>query len=418
MELTAEIIGVGTELLLGSTVNTDARDISEGLSELGINVYYHTVVGDNPARLRLAVEIAKRRADIIITTGGLGPTCDDLTKQVLVECFGKRLVFHEEEAETIRGYFQKSLHNTDITDNNMNQAMLPEGCTIFHNEWGTAPGCAFRGDGKHVIMLPGPPRECVSMFKSCAVPYLKELSDSEIISHSIRIFGMGESAVEDKLRDKMLELKNPTLAPYAKEGEVTLRVTAKAESVEAAEEMMKPVIDMVKETLGDVVYAIDEDSLETVVLRILTEKNLTLSAAESCTGGLLQKRITDIPGASKAFPGGLVTYSDKTKTGLLDIPEELLEKEGAVSQAAARAMAEAVKAKLSTDFGIGITGVAGPDPDERGNEVGMVFVALAAFDGTYSREFHLGADRSRIRIMAANHALDMLRRYLTGEKIV
>jgi len=418
MELSAEIIGVGTELLLGNTVNTDARDISEGLSELGINVYYHTVVGDNPSRLRLAVEIAKRRADIIITTGGLGPTCDDLTKQVLAECFGKKLVFHEDEAETIRSYFEKSLHKTDITDNNMNQAMLPEGCAVFHNEWGTAPGCAFRGDGKHVIMLPGPPKECVSMFKNCAVPYLKELSDSEILSHSIRIFGMGESAVEDRLRDKMLELKNPTLAPYAKEGEVMLRVTAKADSIEAAEEMMKPVIEMVRETLGDVIYAIDEDNLESVVLRILSEKNLTVSAAESCTGGLLQKRITDIPGASKAFPGGFITYSNETKSGLLGLPEELLEKDGAVSQAAARAMAEAVKARLSTDFGIGITGVAGPDPDERGNEVGTVFLALAAFDGTYSREFHLGADRSRIRTMAANHALDMLRRYLTGEKIV
>lgn len=418
MELTAEIIGVGTELLLGSTVNTDARDISEGLSALGINVYYHTVVGDNPARLRLAVEIAKRRADIIITTGGLGPTCDDLTKQVLAECFGKRLVFHEDEAEKIRSYFQNSLHNTDITDNNMSQAMLPEGCTVFHNEWGTAPGCAFRGDGKHVIMLPGPPRECLSMFKNCAVPYLKELSDSEIVSHSIRIFGMGESAVEDRLREKMLELTNPTLAPYAKEGEVMLRVTAKADSSEEAEEMMQPVMDMVREALGDVVYAVDEDNLETVVLRILSEKKLTVSAAESCTGGLLQKRITDIPGASKAFMGGLVTYSDKTKTELLGISEELLEQEGAVSQAVARAMAEAAKAKLSTDFGLGITGVAGPDTDERDNEVGTVFVALAAFDGTYSRELHLGADRQRIRIMAANHALDMLRRYLTGEKIV
>lgn len=418
MELTAEIIGVGTELLLGKTVNTDARDISEGLSMLGINVYYHTVVGDNPSRLRLAVEIAKRRADIIITTGGLGPTCDDLTKQVLAECFGKKLVFHEKEAERIRSYFERSLHKTDITENNMSQAMLPEGCTIFHNEWGTAPGCAFRGDGKHVIMLPGPPRECVSMFNNCVVPYLKELSDSEIVSHNIRVFGLGESVVEDRLRDKMLELKNPTLAPYAKEGEVMLRVTAKASSVEEAEEMMKPVIDMVRETLGEFIYAVDEENLESVVLRILSEKNLTLSTAESCTGGLLQKRITDIPGASKVFPGGFVTYSDKAKIDFLGIPEELINNEGAVSQVVARAMAEAVKEKMSADFGIGITGVAGPDPDERGSEVGTVLIALAAFDGTYSREFHLGADRSRIRTMAVNHALDMLRRYLTGEKVV
>ncbi len=417
MALVAEIIGVGTELLLGNTVNTNARDISEGLSALGINVYFHTVVGDNPSRLRLAVEIAKRRADIIITTGGLGPTYDDLTKQTLAECFGKKLVFNEEEAECIRSYFEKSLHTTKFTENNMQQAMLPEGCTIFHNEWGTAPGCAFRGDGKHVIMLPGPPRECNAMFNNCAVPYLKALSETEILSHSIRIFGMGESAVEDRLRDLMTELKNPTLAPYAKEGEVMLRVTAMADTAEQCEALMAPVIEKVREALGDIIYAIDEDSLESVVLRILREKNLTVAAAESCTGGLLQKRLTDIPGASKCFKGGAVTYSDNAKTLMADVPAELLEKEGAVSAAAAKALAEGIRLRLGTEFGLGITGVAGPDRDERGNEVGTVFVALSAIDGAYCRSLHLGADRGRIRTSAVNNALDMLRRYLTGLKI-
>ena len=417
MALTAEIIGVGTELLLGNTVNTDARDISECLSALGINVFFHTVVGDNPARLRLAVEIAKRRADILITTGGLGPTCDDLTKETLAECFGKKLVFSEAEAENIKSYFEKSLHNAPITENNMRQAMLPEGCTVFKNHWGTAPGCAFRGDGKHVIMLPGPPSECVAMFKNCAVPYLKEMSDSEILSHSIKIFGMGESAVEDKLHDLMLELENPTLAPYAKEGEVMLRVTAKAATVEESEALIAPVLEKVREMLGDYIYAIDEDSLESVVLRILKEKNLTLAVAESCTGGLLQKRITDIPGASKAFSGGVVTYADKTKTSLIGVPAELIKTEGVVSAPVARAMAEGVKEKIGADFGIGITGVAGPASDERGDEIGTVFVSLSAFDHTYCRELHLGADRNRVRIMAVNHALDMLRRYLTGLKM-
>lgn len=417
MAYTAEIIGVGTELLLGNTVNTDARDISEGLSALGINVYFHTVVGDNPTRLRLAVEIAKRRADIIITTGGLGPTYDDLTKQTLAECFGKKLVLNEEEAAGIRSYFEKSLHTKKFTENNMQQAMLPEGCTVFHNEWGTAPGCAFRGDGKHVLMLPGPPRECNAMFKNCAVPYLKTLSETEILSHSIRIFGMGESAVEDKLREYMLELNNPTLAPYAKEGEVMLRVTAMGNTTEECEELMVPVIERVRETLGEIIYAVDEDSLESVVLRILKEKGLTLAAAESCTGGLLQKRLTDIPGASKAFLGGAVTYSDKSKTALIGVPAELIEKEGAVSAAVAKAMADGIREKLGAEFGIGITGVAGPDSDERGNEVGTVFVSLSAIDVTYVRELHLGADRGRIRTAAANNGLDMLRRYLTGLKI-
>lgn len=417
MSYTAEIIGVGTELLLGNTVNTDARDISEGLSALGINVFFHTVVGDNPTRLRLAVEIAKRRADIIITTGGLGPTYDDLTKQTLAECFGKKLVMNEEEAAGIRAYFENTMLARKFTENNMQQAMLPEGCTVFHNEWGTAPGCAFRGDGKHVLMLPGPPRECNAMFKNCAVPYLKALSDTEILSHSIRIFGMGESAVEDMLREYMLELNNPTLAPYAKEGEVMLRVTAMGKTSEECEELMVPVIEKVRETLGDIIYAIDEDSLESVVLRILKEKNLTLAAAESCTGGLLQKRLTDILGSSKAFLGGAVTYSNKSKELLIGVPATLLEKEGAVSEAVAKAMADGIREKLGAEFGIGITGVAGPDKDDRGNEVGTVFVALSAIDDTYVRKLHLGSDRGRIRTAAANNGLDMLRRYLTGLKI-
>ena len=408
----AEILSVGTELLLGNTINTDARDISEMLSELGINVYYHTVVGDNPERLTKAVEIAKSRANLIITTGGLGPTCDDLTKQVLAAAFGLEMYFNEAEAEGIRAYFE-GRRGMKMTENNLQQAWLPVGCTIFHNEWGTAPGCAFEAQGARVLMLPGPPRECNAMFKNCAVPYLRALSGGEILSHSLRVFGMGESAVEDKLRDMMNELTNPTLAPYAKEGEVMLRVTAKADTHEQAEEMMRPVIKEVSEILGDIIYGIDVESLEEEVFRLMQERKLTLSAAESCTGGLLAKRVTDIPGASEIFQGGVVAYSDDSKVQLLGIPAELIEENGAVSASVAEALAKSVRERLGTDLGIGITGLAGPGRDGR-HDVGTVYIALAAQEKSYVKETNLGFGRERIRIMAANHGLDMVRRFLTG----
>ena len=413
----AEIIGVGTELLLGNTANTDARDLSEMLSALGINVYYHTVVGDNPERLRGVVNIAKQRADIIITTGGLGPTYDDLTKQVLAESFGLKLYYDESEAELITSFFSSRLRGAKMTENNLQQAWLPEGCTVFRNEWGTAPGCAFFEDDTYVIMLPGPPRECRAMFQNCAVPYLKELSDSEILSHNIRVFGEGESAVEDKLREMMNSLTNPTLAPYAKEGEVMLRVTAKAKSSEEAEEMIAPVLNAVCECLGDVIYGIDVDSLEQRIFELLTERGMTLATAESITGGMLSKRLTDIPGSSNIFLGGLVTYSDASKKELLGIPTELIEESGVVSKAVALKMAENAKNLLGADFGIGITGYAGPGVGEKG-DVGYVFTALATDEGSFVRELHLGMGRERIRTMAANNGLDMLRRYLTGIDVI
>lgn len=413
MSYTAEIISVGTELLLGNVANTDARDISQILSELGINVYFHTVVGDNPERLISAVNIAKKRADIIITTGGLGPTCDDLTKQTLASCFGRELVFDEAEAEEIRSYFSKHLHSTQITENVFQQALLPKDCTVFRNMCGTAPGCAFCENGVHVLMLPGPPRECLSMFKNCAVPYLKALSDSEIRSHNIHIFGMGESAVEDKLRPMMLAMENPTLAPYAKDGEVMLRLTAKAKTAEEAEELMAPALSKVRDILGPFIYGIDTGTLEGTVVGLLTKGKKKLSVAESCTGGLLAKRLTDISGVSAVFSGGVITYSSRSKTELLGVDPSLIGEKGAVCAPVAIQMAKGVREKLCTDLGIGITGIAGPLSDESGAEVGLVYVAMACSKGIYCRTLHLGTDRTRIRTTAANHALDMLRRHLT-----
>ena len=381
MTHTAELIAVGTELLLGNIANTDAQMLSKGLSALGINVYYHTVVGDNPQRLKAAVEVAKGRADIIITTGGLGPTCDDLTKNVLAECFGKKLVYDEASAQRIEDYFQRLHPGRPMTENNLQQAYLPEGCTIFSNDWGTAPGCAFEADGVRVIMLPGPPKECGPMFDHRAVPYLRALADGVIASRTLKIFGMGESAVEAKLRDRMNALTNPTLAPYAKTGEVELRITAKAATVEEARALIVPVEQEVRGIFGPLVYGADVASMEEVVLGLLKEKGLTLGTAESCTGGLVAKRLTDLPGASAVFKGGVVSYTNEVKAGVLGVPQAMLDEFGAVSAQVARAMAQGARKVLGCDLAVSLTGVAGPDPDDRNNPVGLIYVALDTSGG-------------------------------------
>lgn len=407
-----EIISVGTELLLGHVTNTDARDISEMLSKIGINVKYHTVVGDNPERLRKCVETAKSRADIIITTGGLGPTCDDLTKQILAEAFGLRLVENKAEREGLYDYIR---YGKKFTDNNFTQAMLPEGCTVFHNNCGTAPGCGFEKDGKIVVMIPGPPKECNAMFRESALPYLRKLSEELIVSHSVRIFGLGESSVDDIFAEEMNRMTNPTMAPYAKECDCLLQITAKAKSVDEAEKMIAPVMEHVMQRLGDVVYGVDVECIEESVIKLLREKNMTFSAAESCTGGELAKRFTDMPGASAFFKGGVVTYTNEAKAKLLGIDPALIEEKGAVSYEVAKVMAENVRALLGTDIGVGVTGLAGPDGDGV-HEVGTVFVSLAVEGETFVKELHTGAMRTRsfIRRMAGNHIYDMMRRWLSG----
>ena len=416
MSHTAELIAVGTELLLGNIANTDAQTLSKELSALGINVFYHTVVGDNPDRLRQAVDIAKGRADILITTGGLGPTCDDLTKNVLAEAFGKKLVYNPEAAQRMEAYFQK-LHpeaGKRMTENNYQQAYLPEGCTPFQNDWGTAPGCGFEAGGVHVVMLPGPPSECGPMFRARAVPYLRDLTDGVIASRSLRIFGMGESAVEHQLREQMNSLQNPTLAPYAKEGEVELRITAKAEDDHAAQALIAPVERELRDRFGPLIYGADVPSLESVCLSLLQEQGLTLSAAESCTGGLIAKRFTDLSGASAAFRGGVVSYTNEVKHGVLGVPQDLLDQYGAVSEPVAKAMAEGARRALDSDLAVSATGVAGPDADDRGNPVGLVYVALAWDGGVHVRASHAAGPRERVRTVAASHAFDLVRRKLTG----
>ena len=414
MSHTAEIIAVGTELLLGNIANTNAQELSQALSSVGINVYWHTVVGDNPTRLAEAVDIARRRADVILTTGGLGPTYDDLTKQTVCAAFGLPLVFHPEILEGIRAYFEKNVHLI-MPENNRPQAEFPDGAVIFPNSVGTAPGCAFQCDGVHVVMLPGPPFEMRTMLRDHALPYLRKLSEEVIVSHDIMTFGLGESPMEELLRERMTHMENPSLATYAKPSEVRLRATAKAPTAEAAEAMLRPVVDEVCALLGDVVYGVDVASLEAACSALLRERGMTLASAESCTGGQIAQRMTALPGASQVYRGGVVSYWTDMKADVLGVSREILDRYGAVSEQTARAMAQGARRITGADAAVSVTGVAGPDPDERGNGVGLVFIGLDTPEGTFCRRCDFGRRRrDRIQELAANHAFDLLRRYLSG----
>ena len=412
--MTAEILAVGSELLSGSITNTNAREISRALSAIGIAAAFHTVVGDDPAQLRAAVAIARTRADILITTGGLGPTYDDVTKDILCEVFGREPEFHEEVAQGIRGFYETSLH-TPMPENNLRLAHLPAGCTVFPNAVGTAPGCAFEEEGLHVLMLPGPPYEMRTMLHGHALPYLRALSTGVTVSHDIMTFGIRESRIDELLHDRMAAMANPSLAPYAKPSEVCLRATARAASAEDAEALLAPVIAHVREILGDHVYGCDVSGLPEACFHLLKEKGLTFATAESCTGGQVAARITAFPGSSSVYRGGVVSYWSEVKRDALGVPWTLIEEHGAVSDPCARAMAEGARKLTGADLAVSVTGVAGPDSDERGNPVGLVFIALATPEGTFCRRTENGSlRRCLIQEAAVNHAYDMMRRYLTG----
>ena len=410
----AEMIAVGTEILLGDIVNTDAQVISMGLNELGIDVYYQTVVGDNPERLKEVLDIARKRSDLIITTGGLGPTLDDLTRETIAEAFGKQLVLHKPTLRRITAFFEQI--GREMTQNNVKQAMLPADCKVLANDWGTAPGCVFEADGVYVMMLPGPPRECTPVFRTAGMAYLARLADGVIVSHHIRIFGIGESTMEEKLHDLMEHSSNPTVAPYAKDGECLVRVTAKADTKEAAEQLLEPVVRQVCDQLGDVVYGVDVPDLAHAVAKVLTEKGLSLSVAESCTGGLLSKRITDVPGASVFYKGGACTYCNEIKVKVLGVKQETLDRYTAVSSQTAREMAEGIAKAYGTDLGIGITGYAGPDGGEDGTPAGTIYIGIYDRGRTQVRCILSPRGREGARWEAANHALDMILRAAEGRK--
>ena len=411
--MNAEIISVGTELLLGQVVNTDTAIVAQELSALGINLLYSAVVGDNVERLRHAVDTAISRSELLIMTGGLGPTTDDLTKETTAACAGKKLVLHQPSLERIQNYFNEK----HVSENQEKQAWLPEGCTVFQNDNGTAPGCAFQAQsGCTVIMLPGPPSELEPMLKNYVVPFLKKGQEHVIVSHNVHIYGRGEAPVA-QLLDDLMNGENPTLAPYAKEGECYMRVTAKAPTVEEADEMCRPLIEEIRRRVGDFVYSVDVESLEELVVGELAAQGKTLATAESCTGGLLSKRITDVAGASAVFHMGVVTYANQAKEDLLGVSHETLERWGAVSAQTAREMAQGIVRRSQADLGIGITGIAGPDGGTEEKPVGLIYIALSDGECTWVTKRHpIGRTKSRAwhRHCAASQALDMVRRYLEG----
>lgn len=407
----AEIICVGTELLLGDIVNTNAAYLAKELAMLGIDIYHQSVVGDNAERLKESLALSLSRSDMIITTGGLGPTCDDLTKQTAAGYFGLEMELHAPSVDKINAL--AASRGQALTPNNYLQARVPKGAEVFFNDEGFAPGIAVEQGGKIVIMLPGPPGEMEPMFKSRVAPYLMEKIHATILSHTLFIFGMGESQAEDILHDMMVRYTNPTIAPYAKKGEVQVRVSAKAQDAKEAEAMILPVVEQIKQKLGDVVYGMDTGSLQNAVVNVLKEKKLNVAAAESCTGGGVSRALTDIPGASTVFGCGICAYANDMKTKLLGVKRETLEVNGAVSEQTACEMAAGVRAVSNADIGIGVTGIAGPEGGTADKPVGLVYIAVDSEAYKEVKELRLSRghknERESIRTFATMHALNMIR---------
>lgn len=402
----AELISVGTEILLGEILNTDAQFLAEELSKIGIDVYHQTVVGDNAARLADAVNTALDRSDIVIASGGLGPTPDDITKEVISECMGEKLVLHEESLERMKSYFTRT--KRVMPDNNIKQAMMPEHSIVLNNNNGTAPGCIIEKDGKAVIILPGPPSELTLMYNESVKPYLESKSEEKLFTKTFHIFGIGESSVAAELDREMKEFTNPTVAPYAKTGEVHLRLAAKAKTAEEAEKIMADTDKLICDKFGKYIYSTDDKSLPETVFEKLLEKNLVLSTAESCTGGLIAKTITDFPGSSEVFEEGYVTYSNNAKMKNLGVKKETLDAHGAVSAETAAEMAEGVKRVSGADIGVAVTGIAGPGGGTEEKPVGLVYAAICTKDGTKVKKLNLGKNRDRNRYVTMLNVFSMI----------
>lgn len=401
----AEIIAVGTEILLGQILNTNAQYLAKQLAELGITLHYQTVVGDNPERLKTALKTAFGRADAVIATGGLGPTQDDLTKETVAEYFGAPMVLHEDILEKIKSYFRTT--GRPYTANNDKQAEFPQGCLIIDNNNGTAPGYILEQDGKIAVVLPGPPRENIPMFEETVKPYLREKSGVRIFSRVLHIFGIGESILEDMLTD-LVEQTNPTVATYAKDGEVEVRVSTVAKSAEEAAEKLKPTLDIIRERAGDAIYGYDDTSIAQCVSEALRRRGWKLTTAESCTGGMVASALVDISGSSDVLEGGFVTYANQAKIDMVGVKAETLEQYGAVSERTAREMAEGARRKTKTDIAVAVTGLAGPNGGTAEKPVGLVYIATATKTQTICREFHFSGNRAKIRTLTMKNALKMI----------
>lgn len=413
--MNAEILAVGTELLMGQIVNTNAQYISERLNSIGINVYFHSVVGDNPKRLESSIKLALERSDLVVITGGLGPTKDDITKEKVAEVFGKRVVLHEESLKRIKDYFVKL--GREMTDNNAKQAYFPEGSIVIENNKGTAPGCIIESDNKFVVILPGPPREMQPMFDESVMPYLQKDSGYKIVSKYIRTFGIGESKLEEMIMDLVDKQEDVTIATYAKMGEVTVRLTCKCPLSEEGFDKICPFEDEIVKRLGSYVYSTENENLEKVVTKMLLENNLTIAIAESCTGGLICSKLVSVSGVSKVFNRGIISYSNDSKVQDLGVNEDTIKKYGAVSTQTAIEMAEGVKRIAGTDIGVSITGIAGPEGGTAEKPVGLMYMALAYKGNTVCKKLNLSGDRERIINVASLHVLDLIRRQIGGIEI-
>ncbi|MCM1117831.1 MAG: competence/damage-inducible protein A [bacterium] len=406
--MTAELICVGTELLLGNIVNTNAAYLAEKCAGLGLSCYYQSVVGDNEQRLEQTLRMAVGRSDVVILSGGLGPTEDDLTKEVASAVMGRKLMEDVAVRKHIERYFAS--RGVTPTDNNWKQALIPEGAVVLPNPNGTAPGVIIAGDKTHVILLPGPPHELKPMFEEHVIPYLKKLEPGIITSQTVKACGIGESKVETLLKDMIDSQTNPTLATYAKPGEVHIRVTARAEGEKEARRLIKPVIKEIKSRMGSHIYTTDEEvTLERAVVELLLANKLTVTCAESCTGGLLSARLINVPGASDVYKSGYVTYSNKAKRKILGVKKGTLEKYGAVSRQTAEEMAKGLAFVAKGDVAVSVTGLAGPDGGTEDKPVGLVYIACCVKGEVTTREYHFSGNRQTIREAAVSAALALMR---------
>ncbi len=412
--MVVELISVGTEILLGNIVNTNATYLAEQCALLGCSLYRQSVVGDNEGRLEEAVRQALGRSDIIILTGGLGPTKDDLTKEIVAKVFGRELYLDEHTKERITTYMQR-LNRSHITENNWKQAMIPEGAIILDNDNGTAPGLILedRENGKTAILMPGPPAEMHPMFEKDVAPYLNKQQPEGIYSRMVKICGIGESAAETMVADLMDKQSNPTLAPYAKTGEVHFRITAKAKTKEEAEAMMAPMLEEMKKRFGKAIYTTEENvTLEDAVVELLKQKNFTVTTAESCTAGKLAGRIMNVAGASEVYNEGYITYANAAKEKLLGVKHETLETFGAVSEETAREMAMGAAKEAGADAALSVTGIAGPGGGTPEKPVGLVYIGCYVQGEVYVKKCQFTGNRERNRDSSVVQALTFLREKL------
>lgn len=409
-----EILAIGTEILLGDIVNTNSQFLSKELAVMGLDVHYQGVVGDNRKRILKAFEDGFKRSDIIITTGGLGPTSDDLTKELAAEFLGLDLELHEESLKFIKDYFKKI--GKECVKRNEKQAYFPKSAIILKNECGTAPGAIMKKDDKTIVVLPGPPKEMKPMFENYVRPYLEKFTEDTIVSEVVRVFGIDESKAEELLGEIIDKSQNPTVAPYAKEGEVIFRITSKAKTEKECKNLNKKVLEKIKEVLGDLVYGIGEDPLQFVVAKALVEKVLTIGSAESCTGGLIASRLIDYPGVSSAFLEGAVTYSNEAKMRTLGVKKETLEAFGAVSEETAKEMAEGIAKRCNSDIGISTTGIAGPGGGTDEKPVGLVYIGIYVRGNVYAERHIFSGNREAVRNKACMTALNLVRREINKIK--